>query len=48
MHYKNTPSPTPPAKTDITITGTVYPTNPYDPSASSIDQFKNCGRCNNL
>jgi len=36
LHYdpKHTPAPTPAAATDITITGTVYPTNPYDPSAT--------------
>ena len=31
LHF--TPTPTPPAATDVTITGTVYPTHPYDPSA---------------
>jgi len=35
LHYdaKATPPPTP-AATDINITGTLFPTNPYDPSAS--------------
>ncbi len=35
LHYAAKPSPPPTsaaAATDITITGTVYPTNPYDPS----------------
>lgn len=30
LHF--TPSPTPPANTDVTISGTVYPTHPYNPS----------------
>lgn len=34
LHYGAHPAPVlaPPAATDITITGTVYPTNPYDPA----------------
>ncbi len=34
LHFdpKVTPPPVPAAATDITITGTVYPTNPYDPT----------------
>ncbi|MFL5762984.1 MAG: T9SS type A sorting domain-containing protein [Bacteroidia bacterium] len=32
-HFTPKPSPPPAASTDIYITGTVYPTNPYDPSA---------------
>ncbi len=35
LHYDATPTPTPmPAATDINITGTVYPTHPYNPSAT--------------
>jgi Zn-dependent metalloprotease len=36
LHFdpKQAPAPSPAAATDITITGTVYPTNPFDPSAT--------------
>jgi hypothetical protein len=36
LHFDPTPAPTPApaANTDITITGTVYPTHPYNPTAA--------------
>ena len=36
LHFEgnSTPPPTPAAATDINVTGTLYPTNPYNPSAT--------------